>query len=106
MAEESPEEVFQLPGVWVGAEEVPVKAANQFIGQVVAADEIVLTFGHFVPPALLGTVEQRMEQVKQLTFIPIQAIARLAMTRARLEEFRGVIDQTLENHDKMAGLNP
>jgi hypothetical protein len=90
-----------VPVVWVVGDDLPVRFANHFLGQVVAHDEAVLSFGQLVPPPLLGSPDDRREQAEGLSFIPVHAIARLAMNRQRLEELRRVIEETLKNHDTL-----
>jgi len=96
-AEES--EGFQISGVWVGVDEAPIVFANQFLGTVFEG-EVVLTLGQATPPALLGTPEQQLEQARQLNFIPIRPMTRVAMNVARLRELIGILEQTLENHTR------
>lgn len=88
---------FELSGVWVGIDDTPIVFANQFLGSVFEG-EVVLTLGQATPPALLGTPEQQLEQARQLNFIPIRPIARVAMNLARLQELIGILQQTVENH--------
>ena len=100
MEERLPEGEYP-PVTWVGVEDVPILFVNQVLGQVGEQSEIVLTFGQLAPPAILGqTQEEREKQLKGLERIPIKPIARLAMTRAGLEQFIVVLHQTLANHDK------
>lgn len=81
---------------------MPVLAANQFLGQASAPGEVVVTVGFVQPPAILGDTEaDRRAQAEQITFVPVQAVARLVMSRARLEQFRDVLSQTLANHDRL-----
>jgi hypothetical protein len=91
---------IQVPIVWVGVEEVPTQTSNQFLGQFTGPDEFILTFGHLVPPALLGTPEERLEQARQLSYIPIRVISRVGLTRSRVEELVGVLQETLRNFDR------
>lgn len=100
MDEQLPEGV-NLPIVWTGVDDVPVVFANQSLGQVGQQGEVILTFGQLVPPAILGvTEEDRERQIRSLTHIPIKPVARLAFTRAGLEELVGLLHKTLENHDR------
>ena len=92
-------EVRQIPVVWVGGDESPVLLANQFLGQF-QDDEFILTFGQFAPPALLGTEEERKAQARELSFIQVKVLARLTLTRSRLEELVGVLQETIANYDK------
>ena len=89
----------QLPVVWVGADDLPVQFVNQFLG-VVHPNEIFLTLGTLVPPAIIGdSVEERRKQVENLPFVPIKPIARVALTPARLEEMIRVLQDTLTNYE-------
>ena len=86
---------------WEGVDDVPILFVNQVLGQVGQQAEVILTFGQLAPPALLGeTREERMRQARDLTHIPIKPIARLAMTRAGLEQLVDVLHKTVENYEK------
>jgi hypothetical protein len=101
---ETEREGVPVPVVWVLGDDLLVHTTNQFLGQVVATDEIVLTFGQIVPPVVLGEdADDRRRQLEEISFVPIQAVARFGMNRQRLTELAGVIASTLENHDKMFG---
>jgi hypothetical protein len=99
MAEDEGE--IQVPLTWVGLEEVPTLAANQIVVQFTAKHEFVLTFGHVTPPILLGTEEERREQLRMVTFAPVKPVARLGLTRQRIEELVQVLTENLQNHDKV-----
>jgi hypothetical protein len=96
-----PEEpdAIQIPAVWIGGDETPILLVNQFLGQF-QDNEFILTFGQFAPPALIGTEKERREQVKEISFVPVKALARFTLTRSRLEELIGVLEETLKNHEK------
>lgn len=101
MSEPTPQGI-SVPLSWVVSDDLPINYVNQFIGQAPAREEIILTFGHVVPPAIVGvTEEERRAQVEALSFVPVIATGRFAMNRERLEELRGIIDKTLDNHDKL-----
>jgi hypothetical protein len=84
----------------MGAEDVPVLLANQFIGQVGQQNEVVLTVGQVVLPALLGNPEQQIEQAREMSEVPIRILARLGLTRDGLDELIRVLEQTRVNYDK------
>lgn len=92
-------EAISIPVVWVGGDETPILLVNQFLGQF-QGNEMIITFGQFAPPALIGTEEERREQVRDISFIPVKVLARFALTRSRLEELIQVLQETLANHDK------
>jgi hypothetical protein len=100
LTEQLPEGV-PFPIAWEGVDDLPVLFVNQVLGQVGQQTEVVLTFGQLTPPAILGeTQAEREQQIRDVTRIPIKPVARLALTRAGLEQLITVLHQTLENHDK------
>ena len=100
MADE-PEGV-QVPVVWVGPEELPVLYVNSFVAQV-DKEEVFLLAGQLVPPAVVGTEEQRREQANNISFAPIRPVARLAMNPARLRELISILEITLTNYEHQKG---
>ena len=92
-----------VPVVWVGADELPVLFANQFVAQV-DRGEVFLTVGQMQPPALLGTVEERKQQAEQLQFVAVKPIARIAMTPSRLRELISVLEITVTNYEQQQDL--
>ena len=95
-------EVIQVPVVWVGGDETPILLVNQFLGQF-QENEFILTLGQFAPPALIGTEDERREQLRDVSFVPVKVLARLALTRSRMEELIRVLEETLANHEKSKG---
>ena len=87
-----------VPLLWVGADELPVLAANQLITQV-DGDYIYLHFGHATPPVILGDAEQRQEQLEQLEYVPVRPIVRLAVSRRHLGEVIELLQGAAENYD-------
>lgn len=100
MAEPTPQEI-SIPLVWLGAEEVPILFANQFMGQVDDHGEAIITVGQVTPPAILGTPEQQAEQIQNVAFVPVKPIARIALGTERLRELVAVLQQTLENQARV-----
>ena len=94
---------------WVGLDEMPVLSANQFITQVSAfgqsgqPDDVLLTVGHVAPPAIVGSSEEQAQQARQLEFLPIRPIARISMTRHRLQELIGILTIAAEQYDQATG---
>jgi len=90
-----------VPVVWVGADDLPVQFANQFVA-VVQLNEVFLTVGTMVPPAILGdTVEERKATAQKITYVPVKPIARLGFTPARLEELIRILQTTLKNYEQL-----
>lgn len=97
MAEEK--EVIQIPIVFLGMEDVPILYVNQFVVQHQQA-EFILTLGQVTPPLLQGTEEEQREQARQLSHIPVKVVARLGMTRERVEELIIALQTNVEAYDK------
>jgi hypothetical protein len=89
-----------VPLVWVGLEDASVVASNQFLGQFSGRDEFVITFGEVTPPPLLGTPEERLEQARQISYVPVRVLARVGLNRHRFEELMEVLKTTLANYDE------
>ena len=87
-----------LPLVFVGAEDVPILYANVFVAQF-QQDELLLTVGQVAPPILLGDEGERREQAERLSYVPVKVMARLALTRDRMAELLGVIQDNLAAYD-------
>jgi hypothetical protein len=68
---------------------------NQMLLQAAGENEHVLSFGQVVPPALIGTEEQRITQAKTIDHVPIRVVARVSMTRRRLEELSRLLQRQL-----------
>lgn len=92
----------EIPVAWIGAEELPVLFANTFVGQVEPQqDAFFLTIGQTLPPALIGTPEEREEQLEQVAYIPVKPIARLAFTRERLEFLVAILQTNLDQYKEL-----
>lgn len=91
-----------IPLAWIGAEDLPVLFVNQFVGQVEAEQGVFfLNIGQALPPALLGTPEEQAEQLEQIAYVPVKPVARLALTRERLEYLIAILQTNLDQHDEI-----
>jgi hypothetical protein len=102
MADESPEQV-QIPVVWVGVDDMPVLMSNEAVVQHAGPDEFLLTFGLLTPPLLRGTPEEQAEQARSLGYVAIRPVARIGLTRQRLEAVLQVLQENLRKHDERFG---
>jgi hypothetical protein len=72
---------------------LPVLSANQFIAQVSGLsgkiDEVILTFGHAVPPVLLG--DDANERLAGLDQVEVRPLARFSVSRDRIQEFAALL---------------
>jgi hypothetical protein len=92
------EEGVEIPIVYVGVEDEPILLANQFVIQH-QQNEFILTIGQIAPPILLGTEQERMEQAKQVAYVPVNVVGRFTFTRERLVELLQVLQTNLDRYD-------
>lgn len=91
-----------IPTTWIGAEELPVLFVNTFVGQVQPQEgAFYLSVGQTVPPALIGTPQEQAEQLEQIAYVPVKPIARLALTRARMEELIALLQLNIDQYDQI-----
>jgi len=100
--DEEQESGIALPLLFVGMEEVPILYANHFLVQH-QESEFIITVGQVQGPPLLGTREERIEQAKRLAYVPIKVVARLALTRERMAELIGALEENVKGFDTRAG---
>jgi len=89
----------QIPLAWIGAEELPVLFVNQFVGQF-HENEFFLTIGQALPPALIGTPEERADQLEQIAYVPVKPVARLALTKRGCQELIANLQNILEGAEQ------
>jgi hypothetical protein len=88
-----------VPLAWVEFDEVPILFANHFLVQH-QPEEFVVTLGQVTGPPLVGTPEQVNEQIGQLTRVPINTLARVAVSRHRVTELISLLQAAVEEHDR------
>jgi len=79
-------------------EDSPILFANQFVVQT-QDDAILLTVGQVQFPILLGGIEDQIAQAQQLSYLPITVIARLALTRAKIQELSDALQEHIRKFD-------
>lgn len=90
---------IEVPVAWIGPEDIPILHANAFVSQFdpQTLESLTLTVGQMTPPAIMGaTEEEREEQARQITFVPIKPIVRLALTPARAKELIAILQANLD----------
>lgn len=82
---------------WTGVEEIPIHTANQFLVQVDAIgdrpDQLVLAVGQVTPPPVLGTDQEKLEQMRTLEYVQVLPLARYSITPGRLRELIDLLDK-------------
>lgn len=80
----------QVPVRWDDTDPLPVTMVNQFLLQVDVVngqiDSFILTMGQVLPPALLGTAEERKAAADQIDTVAVRPLGRYSFTEARLNE--------------------
>jgi hypothetical protein len=93
---------FGAPLQWLDFDGTPILFANHFLVQH-QPNEFVLTFGQVTGPPVVGTPEEIREQTLQIGSVPIRTLARTGLTRDRMVELIGILQETLREHDRVAG---
>jgi len=99
MSEENDPKAVEVPTLWVGESETPVVLGNQFSIAHQGVDEFVLTVGQLATPLLTGSDEDKVEQVKGLSYVPIQVVGRFTFSRERLVELIDMLTTNLKRYD-------
>lgn len=99
MSEENDQKVV-VPTLWVGESETTVVLGNQFSIAHQGVDEFLLTIGQVATPLLTGSDDDKLEQVKGLSYVPIQVVGRFTFSRERLAELIGVLTTNLKRYDE------
>ena len=95
----------QVPLVWEGIENVPITFTNEILLQAGQYGEFLLTFGQSAPPAILGeTEEERVKKLERVSSVPVNPIARFALTPTTLVQLSTLLQMVLANYQQ-PGLN-
>ena len=89
------QEEVSLPIVREGIEDVPILFANDFICQFLG-DEFILTVGQVQPPVLIGSLEERKEQLDRVGYVTVKVVARLGLPEQRMGKLIEILTQNWE----------
>lgn len=103
--DEPPEGAIRVPIVWTGVDDVPILYANGFVSQF-DQEAFIITIGQVAPPALIGTPEEVEEQARELEFITVRPITRLALTPPKMAEFIAILQANLDQYERATTLKP
>jgi hypothetical protein len=88
---------------WRGAEQLPLYYANHLASQLDPTQGVFfITFGSATAPLLLGSPERVRAQAEAIETVPIQPIARIAVTREKLPDFIRALEENLARYDEAA----
>jgi hypothetical protein len=97
VSEDAVSRAKELRVTWRDVDSVPVHAANQFLAQFDAVgdrpEQMILAVGQLTPPVVLGTAEQKLAQLEQISEIPVITLARYSITPARITELIDLLTQ-------------
>lgn len=99
------EDAFAVPTLFIGADDATVQFANHFAIQH-HEGEFVLTVSQLIPPLLLGTDEEKREQLRELSYVPIKVIGRFGFTRGRLQSLIEALQTNLARFDESEEAKP
>ena len=74
-----------IPLIWIGVDELPVKAVTHAYSQVHEDGTFVMTFGMSNPPPLFGSAKENREFLASLSGVTVTPAARLAMSETLTE---------------------
>ena len=83
------------PLVYLGADEHPIHFANHFVGQHMA-DIMILILGQVSPPIVFGSGEKQAQQMRDMTYLPVKTVTRVALTRKGTKELIATLQEMLE----------
>jgi len=92
----------KIPISFSELEATPVLLANVMFVQRFG-EEYVVAIGQIAPPILVGTPAEQKHRVDTLGELSVRPVARVSLTRARLEEFIKVLQDGLNLPDAMHG---
>jgi hypothetical protein len=86
---------------WVDFDQETIVFANAFLVQH-QPDEFVFSLGQVTGPPVIGTPEQLREAAATAP-TPILTLARFGVTRERVGELIGLLQEAVEDHDRVNG---
>lgn len=92
-------DLVSVPVVFVGVDELPILYANQFVVQL-EGNDFILSAGQLTPPILLGSEDEQREQAKDITYVPVRIVARIAMNRERALQLATPLGTQLQRYDE------
>jgi hypothetical protein len=105
MADEEQErtELIAVPLQWIGAEDVAILLANQFIIQF-GPDGFTFLVGQASQPILLGSSTQELiEKARQISSIPVRTLGKFAIPAVRLPELIDILQRNLAKYEETIG---
>ena len=100
-------EGIPVPLVWAGLEDVPIIYSNSFICQFDQdLQTFIVSFGQTTPPILIGTPDEIEQQAREIEFVQVKPVFRLALSQSRLQELVSVLGANLDQLEHVRTMRP
>lgn len=96
------DDTYAIRLVWPQSQDTPIVFANHFLSQIVD-DTFIVTFGQLVPPALLGTDQERREQALHFKTLEIAPLARFILSPQHMRDCIRVFQENLNRYEARIG---
>ena len=94
MADKQDEGKISLRIAFVGADDVGIQMANQFVVQV-DEGELFLVIGQLAPPLFLGSEEDQLAQARAIPFVPVKVLGRYSVPLDKAKQLRDLLDRQI-----------
>lgn len=78
-------------------EDIQTHFSDNFVVQH-QKDHFILTFYEMIQPPILGSEEERLEQLSKIQQLDAKCISRIVVTPQKIEEIIKVLTENLENY--------
>ena len=91
-------EVREVPLVWVGLDEIPVRTVTNAISQGAEDGLFTISFGYTNAPALIGSKSEIRKQLEGITSVSVSPVVRIALTESQLAKTIKTLQTTLKRY--------
>lgn len=91
------DQIFEVPLEWHFPDSIISRYATNLVVQN-TEHEFILSFFEFNPPIVLGTPEERREQIEKLETVRGECVARIIVSPERLPNFINVLQDNLKRY--------
>ena len=96
------EEGKAISVVWEVPSDFPTHYATHLVVQH-TEDDFTVTFWDLRPPVLIGTPEEKRQQVEAIKGVRATTVARIILSPRRMREFAQVMQDNLKTFDETVG---
>ncbi|MBX6390448.1 MAG: hypothetical protein IRZ08_15895 [Frankia sp.] len=66
-----------------------------------AAENVILSFGHVVPPLLLRTLEEKRAAAEKIESVAVRSLARFSLSKARAKALIQLLNDVVGRFDEL-----